>query len=102
MAHVINAAEIRHETAGRPSGIAWVPRDWFNNYKFEHGFKGKPGSLLVRFTGLVETRLQHMVNWLAELGQNQAKWEMPVEDTPYKDSTPEYWGNTAESLNSKT
>jgi hypothetical protein len=102
MAHVINATESRHESAGTLSGIAWVPRDWFNNYEFEHGFEGKPGSFLVHFAGLAETRLQHMANWLAELGQNQAKWEIPIEDTPYRDSIPEFWTKYAESSTGRT
>jgi hypothetical protein len=33
---------------------------------------------------------------------NQAKWEIPVEDTPYKDSIPEFWRKYAESLNGRT
>ena len=102
MAHVINATETRHESAGTSSGIAWVPRVWFNNYEFEHGFEGKPGSFLVHFAGLAETRLQHMANWLDELSVNQAKWEIPLEETSYKDSILEFWRKYAESLNGRT
>lgn len=98
MAHVIKSIETQHETARTASGIAWVPRDWFNNYEFEHGFEGKPGSFLVHFAGLAETRLQHMANWLEELGRDQAKWEVDVGETPYRDSVPEFWRKYADGL----
>jgi len=98
MAHVIKSIEGQHETAGTRSGIVWVPREWFNNYEFEHGFEGQPGSFLVHFAGLAETRLQHMANWLEELGTSQAKWEVDFGETAYRDSVPEFWRKYADGL----
>lgn len=91
MARVIKAIEAQHKDAGDATGIAWVPRPWFNYYEFEHGFEGEPGSFMVHFAGLAETRLTHMQTWLDELQQNQAKWELPIENTSYKDSVVKFW-----------
>lgn len=91
MENVIRSTEERLKTEGSPPGIAWVPREWFNTYEFEHGFEGKPGHFIVHFAGLAETRLSHMANWLDELEQNQVKWEVPAEDTFYKTAVPQFW-----------
>ncbi|KAF2148188.1 glycosyltransferase family 34 protein [Myriangium duriaei CBS 260.36] len=60
MANVIKSFEAQSKISGSPSGIAWLPRMWFNAYEFEHGFEGQPGHMLVHFAGLAETRLSHM------------------------------------------
>lgn len=91
MARELEAAEARFKTSSKPSGIVWVPRPWFNHYEFGHGFEGEPGSFLVHFAGLAETRLEHMASWLEELQQNQSKWEVPFEETAYKDAIPRFW-----------
>jgi hypothetical protein len=73
MANVINLIEAKYNDMTEPSGIAWVPRLWLNNYEFESGFEREPGSFLVHFAGLAETRLTRMANWLDELQRNQAE-----------------------------
>lgn len=96
MAHVIESIEAQHQSAGTASGIAWVPKGWFNLYEFEHGFEGGRGSFLVHFAGLAETRLAHMQGWLEELGRNQSGWEVEFGETEYGDGVPEFWGRFAE------
>lgn len=91
MARVIEAEEAKFSHATSSSGIVWVPRSWFNHYEFEHGFEGEPGSFLVHFAGLAETRLSHMADWLNELQQNQGKWEIELGKTEYKDAIPRFW-----------
>jgi hypothetical protein len=95
MANVFRSLEKQSEAKGTFSGIAWVPREWFNTYEFEHGFEGQPGHFMVHFAGLAETRLQHMANWLSELQHNQAKWEIPLEKTFYADAIPRFWDEFA-------
>ena len=95
MTNVINATETILKEAGQPTGIAWLLREWINAYQWEHGFEGKPGHFIVHFAGLAETRLAHMANWLDELRDNQAKWEIPVEDTFYKTAVPDFWSEFA-------
>lgn len=91
MAHVIEAKQNRSRDLGEESGIVWVPRTWFNHYEFEHGFEGEPGSFMVHFAGLGATRIDHMADWLNELHTNAAKWEIPLKDTVYNSSIPEFW-----------
>jgi hypothetical protein len=91
MAKVIKSIEAEYPDPKEPSGIAWIPRTWINNYEWEHGFEGEPGSFMVHFAGLAETRLAHMTAWLNELQRNQAKWEISLEDMPLKDAIPEFW-----------
>lgn len=93
MAKVISSIEAQHKATDNPSGIAWVPRTWFNHYEFEHGFEGEPGSFLVHFAGLAETRLSHMAAWIDELQRNQAKWEIPLQNTTYENDIPDFWAN---------
>lgn len=52
MARVLENAEANAKGSAEPSGVAWVPRAWFNHYQFGHGFEGEPGSFLVHFAGL--------------------------------------------------
>lgn len=101
MARVIKSIEARHDDASGPSGIVWIPRTWINNYEWEHGFEGEPGSFLVHFAGLAETRLAHMAAWLDELKSNQAKWEIPVERTMYRDAIPNFWNEYAANVTGK-
>jgi hypothetical protein len=102
MAKVIESIETAHQDPFEPSGIVWLPRSWINNYEWEHGFEGTPGSFMVHFAGLGETRLAHMAAWLVELQQNQVKWEIPFGNTSLKDAIPEFWrgyiANTTGSL----
>lgn len=95
MAHVIEAKQNRSRDAGEDSGIVWVPRTWFNHYEFEHGFEGEPGSFMVHFAGLGATRINHMADWLSDLHTNAAKWDIPLEDTVYSKSIPEFWAEYA-------
>jgi hypothetical protein len=101
MAKVIKSIEAEHQDPTNPSGIAWIPRTWINTFEWEHGFEGEPGSFMVHFAGLAETRLAHMAAWLDELQRNQAKWEMPVEETPLRDAIPEFWREYAANVTSK-
>lgn len=101
MARVIKAAEARHKAANEPSGIAWVPRRWFNSYEREERFEGEPGSFLVHFAGMGETRLYHMAKWLDELQTNQAKWEVPFEHSIYKDDVPAFWNEYTANMTGK-
>lgn len=101
MARVIKSIEAQHKDASNPSGIVWIPRPWINNYEWEHGFEGEPGSFLVHFAGLAETRLAHMASWLDELQNNQAKWEIPVERTFYKDAIPAFWNEYSANVTGK-
>lgn len=91
MAKVIESIEAEHLEFRSPSGIVWVPRTWINSYEFEHGFEGEPGSFMVHFAGLAETRISHMAAWIDELRDNQAKWEIPLEDLSLKDDIPDFW-----------
>lgn len=91
MEHVVHTTEKMLKDAGSPPGIAWVPRLWFNTFQWNHGFEGEPGHFIVHFAGLAETRIQHMANWLDELQENQAKWEIPLEKTFYADDIPRFW-----------
>ena len=91
MAKVIKSIEAEHPDSTQPSGIAWIPRPWINNYEWEHGFEGGPGSFMVHFAGLAETRLAHMAAWLEELERNQGKWEIPLEKMSLKDDIPKFW-----------
>lgn len=102
MARVIKSTEERHKNISDLSGIVWIPRTWINNYEWEHGFEGKPGSFLVHFAGLAETRLAHMAAWLDELLNNQAKWEIPVDRTWYKDAIPAFWNEYAVNVTGKS
>ena len=95
MENVIRSTETSLKDRGSLPGIAWVPREWFNAFQFEHGFEGKPGHFMVHFAGLAETRLSHMANWLDELQQNQVKWEIPLENTFYADAVPKLWNEFA-------
>lgn len=95
MERVIQATEKRLESQGRPRGIAWVPRLWFNTFEWEHAFEGEPGHFIVHFAGLAETRIQHMANWLTELQDQQAKWEIPFEKTFYAEDVPQFWSDFA-------
>lgn len=95
MDHVIHSLETRSKDEARSSGIAWAPRLWFNAFQWEHGFEGEPGDSIVHFAGLAETRLQHMTDWLVELRDHQAKWEMPLEDTSYGREISEFWKGVA-------
>lgn len=101
MAKIIRAIETNHNERGDPTGIVWVPRTWFNHYEFEHGFEGEPGSFLVHFAGLAETRLAHMQRWLDELRDNQAKWEFSLEETGYGDEVPRFWEEYAGNVTGK-
>ncbi|KAH9845367.1 galactosyl transferase GMA12/MNN10 family protein [Teratosphaeria destructans] len=98
MERVIHSIEAQSKTKGTTSGIAWVPRLWFNAYEFEHGFEGQPGHTIVHFAGLAETRLAHMTNWLTELENNQAKWEIPLEKTFYADDITKFWDEYAANM----
>jgi hypothetical protein len=99
MAKVIKSIEAEYPDPTKPSGIAWIPRTWINSYEWEHGFEGEPGSFMVHFAGLGATRLAHMAAaWLDELQRNQAKWEIPVENTSLKDETPEFWREYAAKI----
>jgi hypothetical protein len=91
MAKVITSIEAEHQDLTNPSGIAWIPRTWINNFEWERGFEGEPGSFMVHFAGLGETRLAHMATWLDELQRNHAKWEIPVENTALNDAIPGFW-----------
>ena len=91
MAKVIKSIEDDRRDQDHSSGIAWIPRTWINNYEWEHGFEGGPGSFIVHFAGLGATRLAHMAAWLDELQRNQAKWEIPLENMPLKDDIPKFW-----------
>jgi len=95
MQNVIHSTETRLRDQGRPSGIAWVPREWFNTFEFEHGFEGQPGHFIVHFAGLGETRLSHMARWLDELQRNQVKWEIALENTFYIEAVPKFWNEFA-------
>lgn len=97
MANVISSIETQTELDGGPSGIVWVPREWFNTYQFEHGFEGQPGHFVVHFAGLGGTRITHMASWLEELEVHQARWEIPLESTFYKTAVPEFWAQVAAS-----
>lgn len=88
---VIQAVEAQSKAQGSSSGIAWIPRLWVNAFEWEHGYEGEPGHFMVHFAGLAETRLRHMQNWLNELQQNQAKWEIPLEKTFYAEAVPKFW-----------
>ncbi|GAB7363391.1 hypothetical protein MBLNU230_g3669t1 [Neophaeotheca triangularis] len=98
MSRTIKTIEAKHKDPTDPSGIAWIPRTWINHYEFEHGFEGEPGSFMVHFAGLGATRLTHMQNWLNELRYNQAKWEIPVEETVYKDEIAAFWKEYAANM----
>lgn len=91
MERVIHLVETQLKDQSSLPGIAWVPREWFNTFEFEHGFEGKPGHFMVHFAGLAETRISHMANWLDELQRNQIKWEIPLEDTFYADAVSKFW-----------
>jgi hypothetical protein len=91
MAKVIKSIEADHQDPTNPSGIAWIPRTWINNFEWERCFEGEPGSFMVHFAGLGETRLAHMATWLDELQRNQAKWEIPAENTALNDAIPGFW-----------
>lgn len=93
MARVISIFETRHRGSGHPSGIAWVPRTWFNSYEFGHGFEGEPGDFLVHFPGLGNNKIRHMEWWLDELKSNQQKWEIGFNETRYKIEVPAFWSN---------
>lgn len=95
MAKVIETIEAEHQDTRHPSGIVWIPRTWINNYEWEHGFEGEPGSFMVHFAGLAETRLAHMAAWLDELRQNKERWEVPFEKTSLKHAIPEFWRDYA-------
>jgi len=102
MANVIEAKQNRSQHLGEESGIVFVPRTWFNHYEFEHGFEGEPGSFMVHFAGLGATRIDHMANWLTELHTNTAKWEIPLQDTVYNTSIPEFWAQySAKTVHSR-
>jgi hypothetical protein len=101
MAKVIRSIEAEHRDPASPSGIVWIPRPWINNYEFEHGFEGKPGSFMVHFAGLGATRLSHMAAWLNELQQNQAKWEIPLEELSLKNDIPDFWRECAANITAK-
>lgn len=90
MANVIKSIEASSNESVYP-GIVWMPRLWFNAYQTEHAFEGEPGSALVHFAGLAETRLMHMSRWLDELEANQAKWEKPLHETFYESAIAEFW-----------
>jgi hypothetical protein len=47
MAKVIKSIEAEHQDPTNPSGIAWIPRTWINNFEWERGFEGEPGSFMV-------------------------------------------------------
>lgn len=98
MERVIKKREDAAREAGRPTGIAWLPRPWFNSFQFEAGFEGEPGHHIVHFAGLGETRVGLMGQWLAELKTDQAKWEMPFEDTFYRAAIPEFWEQYAANV----
>ena len=102
MENVIKATEALLENEGKPPGIAWVPRQWFNTYQFEHGFEGEPGHFIVHFAGLAETRISHMASWLDELQFNQAKWEIPPEKSFYKTAIPDFWTEFAANATKET
>ncbi|KAF2156279.1 glycosyltransferase family 34 protein [Myriangium duriaei CBS 260.36] len=89
MARVISSLETQAGTDF--SGIAWLPRPWFNTYQFAQGFEGEPGHMMVHFAGVGPTRNPKMQAWLDELSQNQAKWEIEFEQTFYKDAVAKYW-----------
>lgn len=36
-----------------------------------------------------------MESWLDELRDNQAKWEIPIEETFYTDAVPQFWNEFA-------
>ena len=59
MEKVIHSTEIRLKDQGSLSGIAWIPRDWFNTFEFEHSYEDQPGHFIVHFASLAETRIQH-------------------------------------------
>lgn len=88
---VIKSTEARLEKENRPPAIAWVPRQWFNTYEFEHGFEGEPGHYMVHFAGLAETRIEHMDAWLDELRSNPEKWELSPEKTFYRTAITQFW-----------
>ncbi|KYG41379.1 glycosyltransferase family 34 protein [Acidomyces richmondensis BFW] len=95
MERVIRSMEIQLKDQDRPPGIAWVPREWFNTFEFEHGFEGQPGHFIVHFPGLGETRISHMAQWLNVLQQNQQEWEISPEYTFYAEDVPRFWNEFA-------
>ena len=97
MEDVIHSTETQLKDQGSPPGIAWVPRKWFNTFKFERGFEGHTGHFIVHFAGLAETRLSHMARWLNELQRDQLKWEIPLENTFYIDLVPKFWNEFDEN-----
>jgi hypothetical protein len=102
MAKVIESIENEHRDPSNPFGIVWIPRTWINNYEWEHGFEGGPGSFMVHFAGLGATRLAHMQAWLDELQGNQAKWEIPLENLPLKDDIAKFWAEYAAEIARKS
>lgn len=96
MANVIKKIEAEKKAEGRASGIAFVPREWFNTYQFEHGFEGKRGDFLVHFAGLGETRLMHMSNWLQTLESSPSEWDVPLDETDYENRTVSFWRQFAD------
>lgn len=101
MANVIRAMESQLQTEGKPAGVAWVPREWFNLYQTDSGFQGEPGHFMAHFPGLGATRLSHMEAWLDELRRDQAKWEIPLERTVYPASIAEFWDNFVTEIESR-
>lgn len=98
MARVTESIEAEHQDPTHPSGIAWIPRQWINSYQMETSFEGEPGSFMVHFAGLGETRLAHMAAWLEELQRNQEGWEVPFENTALKEEIPDFWREYAASI----
>ncbi|KYG41214.1 glycosyltransferase family 34 protein [Acidomyces richmondensis BFW] len=91
MERVIKSIEMDLRDQNKAPGIAWVPREWFNTFEFEHGFEGQPGHFIVHFAGLGETRISHMAQWLNVLQRNEQEWEIPPEHTFYAHDIPRFW-----------
>lgn len=98
MGRVIEKRETAARKAGTPTGIAWIPRLWFNSFQTDSGYEGGPGHHIVHFAGLGDTRLGLMEQWLTELKADQAKWEVPFAETFYQQAIPKFWDDYAVSL----
>ena len=80
----------------------YVPRYWFNVYDDRNAPEGEvtyPGSMLIHFPALGDTRYEAMGSFMDTLERNPAQLRIPLYNTSYPVETEAYWKRLGDAMN---